>query len=114
LRYIPQDIVEEAIDIARATMSGQYTEDPDAAKKKLLDAFAAVRVTPKMLEEYLGHKTSEISLDEWNDLRGLYRGIKEGTTHWREVIERKNARNAPPTDLVEDAADESEDPTRGE
>lgn len=111
LRCIPQDIVEEAIDIARATMAGQYTEDPEAAKKKLLDAFAAVRVTPKMLEEYLGHTTGEVSLDEWQDLRGLYSGLKEGTTRWQEVVDRKRARKSVATEVVEPESDS--DPTRG-
>jgi hypothetical protein len=113
LRCIPQDIIDEAIDAARATMSGQYTEDPDAARKKLLDAFASVRVSPKMLEDYLGHKTDTISLDEWNDLRRLFRTVKEGAMPWREIVERHKARLKPETDLRADDSDDDSDPTTG-
>jgi hypothetical protein len=113
LRCIPQDIVDEAVDIARATMAGQYTEDPDAARKKLLDAFQAIRISPKMLSEYLGHATTDISLDEWNDLRTLYRGLKEGMTRWQEIMERKRAKTNGATDVTEADDDDGADPTTG-
>jgi len=55
LRCIPSDILEEAIDRARRTCLGEFTEDPKATVKKLTDAFAKLRVTVDMLEEYLSH-----------------------------------------------------------
>ena len=111
LRCVPQDIIEEAIDIARATMRGDFDDDPNEAKKKLLDAFAAVRVSPKMLEDYLGHKTDEISVDEWEELRSIYQGIREGSTTWRDLVEGKKGKPSPAPAQAADRP--AGDPSRG-
>ena len=83
-----------------------------AARKKLLDAFNEIRITPKMMTEFLGHTTKEITLPEFQELRGVYRALKEGTTNWKELMEVKKAKNAPKAAQEAEATDDP-DPTRG-
>ena len=65
--------------------------DPDAARKKLLDSFAAIGVNVAALKAYLGHDPATCSPVEMDDLRKLYAGIKNGDTSWAEVMEGLNA-----------------------
>jgi hypothetical protein len=84
LRIIPTDIVDEAIETARKTLSAEDAKDPDAAKKRILDAFSEIGVKPKEIEKYLGHKTDTLNPKELEDLRAIYRAIKDGEATWRD------------------------------
>ncbi len=84
LRLIPQDIVEEAIERARETVKRRDKADPDAARKKLADAFASLRIMPADLEKYLGHPLGQTSPAELQDLRSIYQTIKDGEAKWSD------------------------------
>ena len=86
LRLIPSDVTDEAIKTARHTLQNRDAKDPDTAKKKLLDAFSSIGVRPKDLEQYLGHKTDTLTPSELQDLRGIYRAIKDGESTWMDYI----------------------------
>lgn len=86
LRLIPQDIVEEAIEKARETVKKRDKADPDAARKKLADAFAALRIMPTDLEVYLGHPLSQTSPVELQELRSIYQTIKDGEAKWGDYV----------------------------
>lgn len=88
MKHIPGWLVEECIDKVRETARAKDAEDPDAAKRKLYDAFASIGVTPAQLAEYLGHNNA-LSPAELEELRGYYSGIKEGFTTWKEVVAAK-------------------------
>lgn len=87
LRLIPQDIVDEAIDTARATMRDRDAQDPEAAKKKLIDAFYSFGVEPAQLTEYLGHDLKACTPAEIADLRRVYAAIKSGDAKWADFTE---------------------------
>lgn len=87
LRLIPSDIVDEAIEVARKTLSDRDKQDPDAAKKKVLDAFSEIGVKPRDLQQYLGHPTDTLNPKELEDLRSIYRAIKDGEARWADYIE---------------------------
>jgi len=88
LQAVPGWLIEEAIDQVRETARTKDAQDPDAAKRKLYDAFGALGVTAAQLDEYLGH-TNALSPAELEDLRGYYSGIREGFTTWSAVIAAK-------------------------
>lgn len=88
LQAVPGWLIEEGVDRVRATARNKDAEDPDAAKRKLFDAFATVGVSAAQLAEYLGHANA-LSPAELEDLRGLYSGIKEGFTTWGAVMAAK-------------------------
>ncbi len=96
LRLIPTDIIDEAIARARHTLRNRDAQDPDEAKKKLLDAFSVIGVTPKDLEQYLGRKTDVLNPSELQELRGIYRAIKDGEASWNDYVNEKPERFEPP------------------
>jgi hypothetical protein len=90
LRLIPGDIVDECMDIVMETQDRADAEDPDAAKRKLFDAFGAVGVRAEQLKEYLGHDAATLDPRELKDLRALYAAIRVGEATWREVMDAKS------------------------
>lgn len=90
LRLIPTDIIDEGIETARETLKKRDEQDPDAAKKTVLDAFSELGIRPKEVEAYLGHPLDTIAPVELQTLRGMYRAIKDGEATWKEYREEKD------------------------
>lgn len=95
LRVIPSDIIDEALDIARETLKKKDSEDPDSAKKRILDSFSALGIPPKDIQEYLGHALDSLTPKELQDLRGVYTAIKEGDMSFFELIKQKDEPKKP-------------------
>lgn len=100
LELIPRDILDEARDAAREVLNNADAVDPDAAKKKLVDAFVVLGVQPKDIALYLGHPIDSIDKTEMADLRDIYSGIKNGECKWSDYTasedpEDKPARKSP-------------------
>lgn len=89
LRLVPGWLIDECMVAVRATRSRADAADPDAAKRKLLDAFRAVGVTADQIREWLGHPADVLSPAELEELRGVYVALKDGDTTWREVMDAK-------------------------
>jgi hypothetical protein len=84
LRLIPNDIKEEAKNIARDVVLKGDASDPDAAKKAIVDGFSSLGVMPADLQGYLGHGLSSVSPSEINTLRGIYKAIKDNESSWAD------------------------------
>ena len=97
LRLIPSDIVDEAIEVARATIHNRDAKDPKAAMKKLVDAFGNIGIAPKHLEKYLGHSLDIVSPVELQDLRGIYQAISSGESSWADYVTKPESK--PTSDL---------------
>ena len=91
LRLVPGDILEEAMEQARATMRNASAKDPAAAKKAMCDAFGQIGVSVAQLSEYLGHSVETVSPDEIVHMRSLYAAIKDGETKWTEAMENRGS-----------------------
>ena len=89
LRLVPADILEEAMDQCVETMHKSDAQDPDAARKRIADGFDSIGVSPAQLREYLDHELSSCSPAELDNLRALYRSIKEGSATWSDVMRAK-------------------------
>ena len=112
LRLIPSDIKDEAIETAKETLRKRDAEDPEAARKKILDSFSAIGVRPKDLEQYLGHKTDSLTPAELEELRGIYRAIRDGDATWMEYVAQAQPKKEPAEDLekkLQDAAGDNYD-----
>lgn len=94
LRLIPGDLVDEAIFYVRQTMATQDAQNPDAAKNRIIDAFAMIGVGVENLKDYLGHELSGITPNELQTLRALYSAIKDGETSWKAVMDDKAEKDA--------------------
>lgn len=89
LRLLPSDLKEEAEAVARETRKNADAEDPDRAKKQVLDSFGLIGVQPENLNEYLGHK--DISLDtitpaQLGEIRSLFTAIRDNDTTWQQAL----------------------------
>ncbi len=89
LRIIPGDILEEAVQKCYETMANKDAQDPDAARKKLADAFGGLGVTVDQITAYLGHPIDQMNPKELRELRGIYTAIKDGEATWAEAISEK-------------------------
>lgn len=86
LRVIPSDIVDEALETAKATLRNRDSQDPKAAKKRVVDAFALLGIKPNDLQAYLGHSLDSLSPAELETLRGVHAAIKEGDATWADYV----------------------------
>jgi hypothetical protein len=86
LRLVPSDIQEEAREQCYETMANKDAEDPKAAMRKIVDAFAGVGVPPAQLSEFLGHGLDAVQPAEMKTLRSMYAAIKEGEAKWADYM----------------------------
>ena len=89
LQILPGDIQDAARVRILAIRQGDVAKDPDAARRKILDAFAAMNVQPSDLKLYLGHDVATCSPAELQDLRDVYSSIASGEVTWAELIAEK-------------------------
>lgn len=89
LRLLPSDILEEAMEQVLDTVRNRDAKDPDAARKKVCDAFYAIGVSPSDLMTYLGHPLEQTSPAELQLLRTIYTAIKEGEATWPDTMAQR-------------------------
>lgn len=106
LRLLPGDVKDEALDLCAEVRRQKDATDPEAARKKLLDSFAAIGVNAASLKTYLGHDIAQCSPAQLDDLRKLYAGIRNGDTTWAEIVaglETAAAQKADPSSKAAEA-----------
>lgn len=101
LRLIPGDLIDEAMEVAAETRASEVKRDPQAARKRLVDGFAAIGVMPDALKDYVGHDLASCSPAELEQLRGVYQAIRDGETTWTGVMEAQRAERAEATKQTE-------------
>ncbi len=94
LRIIPGDLCDEAEDIIKHIRLDEAAKDPDAERRKIVDAFADIGVTATDLTGYLGHDLGKCSPAQIVTLRGIYGAIRDGEATWQTVIQNQ-AEQAP-------------------
>lgn len=92
LRLLPADIQEEATDRIYGTLNDRAKKDPDAERKRVMDAFATLNVQPSMLSELLGCDLGQASPAQIVELRVVYQTIRDGETTWQAVIQERRDR----------------------
>lgn len=85
LRLLPGDIQDEARHKIMDVRSNEAARDPDAARRKLVDAFAWYGVTPEMLAGFLGHPVATMSPAEIVNLQEVYTAVREGES-WASIM----------------------------
>jgi hypothetical protein len=89
LRIIPGDLQDEAEDTIKRIRQNQAAQDPEAERKKLVDAFGGLGVKASDLVAYLGHDLGSCSPAQIVELRGIYGAIREGEATWKSVMANK-------------------------
>jgi hypothetical protein len=106
---IPADIVDDCMAMCISTARGEV-KDLSEQRKKLCDAFSSVGVTPRDLEEYLGHSLDSMHPDEVIELREIFAAVRDGDTKWTEALasklgveasDRSTAKEAPKSKLAD-------------
>jgi hypothetical protein len=101
LRILPGDILDEVMATVRAVREQGVRQDPAAARKALVDAFAAIGVLPDALAAYVGHQLDACSPAELLELRGVYAAVRDGEVRWVDALDAKRAERGeaePPAD----------------
>lgn len=98
LRIIPEDIKEEMVIVANETMKDKAAEDPQGEIKKIVDAFASLRIMPKDLRSYLGHDVGKCSPTQVAELRVMYKSIKDGEGVWSDYLPQQQQETSKETD----------------
>lgn len=91
LGLIPADLKNELRALVRATRANQVKDDPIAWRKKWIDAFARIGVPVTEMERFLGKRLDDATMDEWDDLIGVYNEIRDGNSKWADHCERPEA-----------------------
>lgn len=91
LRILPTDLVEEAMEVCRETRQKDIAANPDAARHRIVDAFAELNVTPTHLTEFLGSPIAQASPADLDELRVIYATIRDGEARWTDILEAKRA-----------------------
>jgi len=91
LRLFPGDILDEGLGVVYATKANTNATDPDAAKRKLVDAFARLGVSALALKEYLGHELAQSTPGEIGELREVWATLNDGEATWNEMLAHHRA-----------------------
>jgi hypothetical protein len=87
LRFIPGDLLDEALSTIREVQRSEIKRDPTKARKDLVDKFYALGVQPKDLQEYFGGRSLEtLTPDEIIELKAIGVLMREDGARWRDVI----------------------------
>jgi len=87
LRLIPGDLMDECAKVIAETKRKRVTDDPDAARKGVVDAFQSLGVSPADLKRYTRQDLDTLSPAQIEELRDLYNAMRDGETNWREVMD---------------------------
>lgn len=90
LRLIPQDIIDEALEAAKAARRGDVS-DPQERIRKVCDLFSAMRVTPEDLTLYLRCPIDKASPAQIDDLQTVYTAIRSGEAKWSDYVQYEDA-----------------------
>lgn len=90
LRIIPGDLCDEAEEIIKSVRMNDAANDPAEARRRIVDAFDEIGVSPTDLVAYLGHGVDKCSPAQIVTLRGIYGAIKDGEATWASVMQNKS------------------------
>lgn len=101
MRMVPGDIQADCRKRILEIRDGEAAKDPDGYRKKVIDSFATLNVTPSDLKAFLAGDIAKASPAQLTDLREIYTQISEGKTTWAEVSkgeehEPETEKKAPP------------------
>jgi hypothetical protein len=90
-RLLPSGIIHEALAACRATLAAKDKEDPAAAVRKIIDAFAGLGIQPEDLEVWCAKSLDRLQPKDIVELRAFFVGIKEGEVTFEESMAAKDA-----------------------
>lgn len=86
LRLLPGDIQSDCARRIYAIKQGDAAKDPNGYKKKIIDSFAELNITPEDLAKLLKHEVGTSSPEELVMLRDVYAAIRDGYATWHGIV----------------------------
>lgn len=102
LRLLPGDIQDEAKTKIFEVRNNEAARDPDAARRKLIEAFSWYGVTPEMLAGYVGHPVATLAPAEIVELQNIYMAVKDGDK-WADIMKVHDVEEPPPQPAAQSA-----------
>lgn len=90
-KLLPFHVLAECRRLIDLTNATENAKDPDAAKKKILDKFAALGISAPALTAYVERDLSTLTQADLAELAVLYNGLREGEFTWGDVVRLKTA-----------------------
>lgn len=87
LKLIPIGIQNECKKRIKEIREADVKKDPKAAEKAIVDSFARLNVTVKMLEEFLEHPVAQCTPAEIVNLQALYGALRDGEATWKSIMD---------------------------
>lgn len=87
LRLIPSKLKRVCYQRCHVTMLKEVQQDLPKYRKNLLTAFAGIKVSREMVEDYLGHSFDSTTAEQITSLQNVGKAIKAGETTWKEFSE---------------------------
>lgn len=91
LALMPWDLVTDLINLCLDTIRKVDRQDPDKARKGLVDNFARMGISGAELTDYLGHPLDHMTEDELEVFRGIYGAIQQKESTWADFVNQKAA-----------------------
>ncbi len=115
IRLIPSHILKAAEMEVRKTLKSEIDRNPLAAKRKVIDGFLGLGLTPFDIEQ-LGFAIDHMTDAEIERLRGMYQALKDGAVTYQELLDlhRQEAEGEddPPPETPLDKGPASKKPRR--
>lgn len=92
-RTVPGWFWSNGLLVCEKTLANKVATDPDAAKRELITAFAAINVSVEDLETIIGHSLDKCTPPEIVKLRKLYTGVQGGEIVIGSVLEQMRKQN---------------------
>lgn len=87
LSLIPADVKDECEARCAATLEDEDAKDPDAARRRMLEGFWSLGVTPQQIAEMLEKPVEQINRAEVRLMASYYTALKEGDATWADIVE---------------------------
>ncbi len=93
MRLLPGWLRDEALATLEHTIANKAAEDPDAFRRKLVDAFQAVGIDVAAIKG-AGYDLGRATPAELAELRSIYQALRDGDLVWEDVVAMKNGSDA--------------------
>lgn len=102
-QLLPVDLLDEITATCKASCSKGGTKKAQAETPKIVDAFAALGIAKKELEDYMKREVEKFTAEDLAILRPIYNAIKDGVAKKDEYF--KPVQDAPVEITVEEGLD---------
>lgn len=99
---VPRDFLDDCADMVKKGKErvdkNEALRDPDEQKRNIIDSFSKLNITVDKIELYLGHDIGTSSPSELQDLRDIFKAVRNGDIRFHELLEDKlNPKDEPET-----------------